>query len=63
MLVLGSARVVAAAGREPAMAELVFVRPVTGFPTLTRDTADSRDTLKDLEGNVVTALAVDWRVC
>lgn len=36
--------------------------PVSGIISITRDTSDPADTLKNDSGNVVTLMVVDWRV-
>lgn len=63
VLKVGSARFVAAVGASVAAVELEFSVPATGLVAIERDTIDASDTLKDGSGNIVTALAVDWRVC
>ena len=62
MLRIGSARVAAPVRNILEMTELVFPLPLTGNLTLERDADDPRDTLRDAGDNIVTALAVDWRV-
>ena len=48
----------------PAVSKITWqlTEPVSGMITITRDTTNSLDTLKDSANAVVTAMLVDWRV-
>lgn len=62
VLTLGDNRLVAPVSAALTKVTWDLTIPAAGLITISRNTTDAEDTLKDSDGNVVTALLVDWRV-